>query len=145
MPTPPAIRPLALAIVRRDDDLLVFEGRDRTKAETYYRPLGGGIEFGETAVEALRRELREELAVELSDLELLGVLENIFEYENQPGHEIVFLYRAEIVDRTLYERDEVGVVLDQGSPVSWRPLREFAEGRLTLYPAGLAELLSAQV
>lgn len=44
-----AIRPIALAIPRRGDDLLVFEYHDRSKGETFCRPLGGGIEFGETA------------------------------------------------------------------------------------------------
>jgi hypothetical protein len=35
------IRPIALAIPPRGDDLLVFEYRDWSKAETFCRPLGG--------------------------------------------------------------------------------------------------------
>ena len=48
------IRPIALAVPRRGDDLLVFEGHDPTKGQTFYRPLGGGIDFGETAEAAVR-------------------------------------------------------------------------------------------
>ncbi len=139
----PRIRPIALAVVRRDDDaILVFEGRDETKGETFYRPLGGGIEFGERAVDALRRELREELAVELSGVRLLGVLENIFTAFGRGGHEIVFVYAADLDDPALYAVDDVGRVADEGSPVMWRPLREFLEGGAILYPDGLLGLLT---
>jgi 8-oxo-dGTP pyrophosphatase MutT (NUDIX family) len=44
----------------------------------YYRPLGGGIDFSETGEEAARRELREELGVELGSVRFLGFLENLF-------------------------------------------------------------------
>lgn len=144
MPETPPIRPLALAIVRRGQDLLVFEGRDELKGEIYHRPLGGGIEFGETAVEAVRRELQEELAAELTAVERIAVMENLFTYEGKPGHEIVFLFAAELVDKSLYARDEVGVVLDEGSPIRWLSLADVLSGKEILYPHGLAELLSAQ-
>ena len=139
-----SIRPLALAVIRRGDDLLVFEGYDETKNETFYRPLGGGIEFGERAADALRRELREELAAELTTITLLGVIENLFTAFGRPGHEIVFLYAADLLDQSLYERDHVGHVLDDGSPVMWQPLRRFtgADGAAPLYPYGLADLLT---
>lgn len=129
MPETPLIRPLALAVVRRGEDLLVFEGRDEVKDETYHRPLGGGIEFGETAAEAVRQ---------------IAVLENLFTFDGRPRHEIVFLFAADLVDKSIYGRDEVGIVLDDGSRVHWLPLGEVLSGKAILYPAGLAELLSAQ-
>lgn len=144
MPETPLIRPLALAVVRRGEDLLVFEGRDEVKDETYHRPLGGGIEFGETAAEAVRRELQEELAAELTAVRQIAVLENLFTFDGRPRHEIVFLFAADLVDKSIYGRDEVGIVLDDGSRVHWLPLGEVLSGKAILYPAGLAELLSAQ-
>jgi ADP-ribose pyrophosphatase YjhB (NUDIX family) len=140
----PRIRAIALAIVRRGDAILVFEGWDESKQETFYRPLGGGIEFGEPAAEAVRRELREELGVELSNVELLGVLENIFTAFGRPGHEIVFVYAAEAADPAIYTADDVGHVLDEGSPVTWQPLSRF-NGKAILYPPGLVELLGAGI
>ncbi len=47
---PPHIRALAIGVIRRGDELLVYEGHDASKNKTFYRPLGGGIDFGEPAV-----------------------------------------------------------------------------------------------
>ncbi|WP_433799138.1 NUDIX hydrolase [Actinomycetospora sp. CA-084318] len=135
------IRPLALGVVRRGDDLLLLEGHDAVRGLTFYRPLGGGIEFGELSEQALRREFREELGVELTDVARLGVLENIFEFEGVPGHEIAVLYSASIADPAFYERADPGPILDEGTPVRWLPLRDVVAGRAVLYPTGLLELL----
>lgn len=143
--TGPTIRTLAVAVVVRDGadgpHLLVERGHDPVKGESYFRVPGGGVEFGERAADALRRELREELAAELDGVELLGVLENLFTYAGRPGHEIVFVFRAALRDRTLYDRDDL-VVLDEGSPVSWEPLAALRDGAARLYPEGLGALLA---
>ncbi|MDY7080760.1 MAG: NUDIX domain-containing protein, partial [Chloroflexota bacterium] len=99
------IRPLALGVVWRDDSILVFEGYDHVKNEAFYRPLGGGINFGERSREALRREFREELGVELTDVRYMDTLENIFTCNGQRGHEIILLYEATLADRSFYARE----------------------------------------
>lgn len=138
----PSIRPIALAVPRRGADLLVFEYHDPTKNQTFYRPLGGGIDFGETAESAVRRELREELGVELLEVRRLGVLESIFHGFGRAGHEIAFIFSCRLADRDLYERDAVGEILDDaGTKVMWRPLDSF-DSRRPLYPTGLADLFS---
>ncbi len=136
------IRPLALGIIRRGDALLVFEARDDFKDETYYRPLGGGIEFGESSKEALAREFAEELGAEIRVGNRIGVLENVFTWQNRPGHEIAFLHEAEFVDAGFYRRDEMKI-LDDPATARWVDVAEFHEGRKILYPYGLTELLSA--
>ncbi|RBJ04766.1 NUDIX hydrolase [Micromonospora provocatoris] len=140
-----SIRAVAIAVPRRGDDVLVFEYHDSTKDETFYRPLGGGIDFGETAEAAVRRELREELGVELLDVRLLGVLENLFHAFGRDGHEIVFSFDCRLADRSLYERDAVGEIRDDaGTKVMWRSLDSFDAGS-PLYPAGLVELLRGEM
>ncbi|MBV1855502.1 NUDIX hydrolase [Catellatospora tritici] len=137
------IRPIALAVPRRGDDLLVFEYHDPTKDQVFYRPLGGGIEFGETAEDAVCRELREELDAELLDVRRVGVLESIFHGFGRDGHEIAFVFDCRFADPSWYERDVLGGVLDDpGATVMWRPLSGFGPAR-PLYPVGLADLLAA--
>ena len=37
------IRPIVLGIVKRNNKMLVSKGHDKTKNETFYRSIGGGI------------------------------------------------------------------------------------------------------
>ena len=138
----PAIRPKAVCVIRRGDEILVNDAYDSVKGERFYGPLGGGVEFGERAEDAVRREMREEIGVELEGVVLLGVLENIFVYEGCPGHEISFVFEARLTDRTLYEREELrGVEGELELVARWVPLRLFADGGPPLYPQGLYALL----
>lgn len=140
---PRTVRPIAICIIKRDDSILVFEGHDSSKHQTFYRPLGGSIEFGESGLEAVRRELREEIGAELENLSSLGVLENVFTYEGHPGHEIVLVYGADLATQDLYEKEEITGLEDGGGQFSviWKRMSEFGSSGDPLYPEGLAELL----
>lgn len=138
-----SIRPIALGLIRRRDEILVFEGRDDVKGETYCRPLGGGVEFGERSEDALVREFREELDAEIVVKERLGVLENVFTWRGNPGHEIAFVYEAAFVDSGPYAKDEMKI-LDDPATARWVDLQDFLDGSKILYPNGLTELLSSE-
>ena len=69
------VRPVALCVIRRDGNLLVFEGYDTAKKDHFYRPLGGTIEFGESSADAAAREMAEELNTEVRNVRWLGVIE----------------------------------------------------------------------
>ena len=136
------IRALAICIFRNRDKILVFEGHDPQKDQTFYRPLGGGIEFGERSDEALCREMMEELDAEVTDLKYLGTLENIFVFNGIPGHEIVQVYDGRLVDSKMYEQAEMsGAEADGGQfKALWKRLDEF-NPQSPLYPDGLLEIL----
>lgn len=85
------IRAIAVCAIWRGDAVLAQGGSDPATGEVFYRLPGGGIDFGEYAVQAAVREIREELEAEVIDARLLGVLENIFTFDGQPAHEIVFV------------------------------------------------------
>jgi 8-oxo-dGTP pyrophosphatase MutT (NUDIX family) len=143
---PSTVRALALGIFKKDGQILVFEGHDPTRSEAFYRPLGGTIEFGEYGHQALVREMREELGVEVTDLHYLGLCENIFAYAGKMGHEIVLIYEGTIADTSVYEQEQlVGHELD-GSPIHvvWKSLEFFRRGSAPLYPDGLLSLLLDQ-
>jgi len=145
------IRPIALGIIRRrghsarSDQILVFEGPESDSGgRIYYRPLGGTIEFGELGHQALIREMREELGAEIENVRYLGLCENLFHTpDGRAAHEIALLYEAGLVDRTLYEKEEMQSVEDTGQTfrVLWKSLAAFRRGEAPLYPNGLLELL----
>lgn len=138
MPKSGKIRVLALGLIQQGDRLFLSEGYDPAKQETFYRPLGGGIEFGELSQAALKREFMEELDANLTQIQYLGCLESVFVYNGKPGHEIIQLYRCEFEDLTLYQSEQVAFKEgDRQKTALWLPLSRFQSGELTLYPANL--------
>jgi 8-oxo-dGTP pyrophosphatase MutT (NUDIX family) len=138
------VRPIAIAVVWRADCLLVFEAYDASKDQTFYRPLGGGIEFGEYGRDAIIREMREEIGAELRDVHYLGTLENVFTYERRRGHELVLVYEATLADPSVYAAEGLVAQEDNGASfkVVWKSLSFFHSGAAPLYPSGLLELLT---
>ena len=66
------IRVIALGILQRaDGKILLDKGYDSKKDECFYRPLGGGIEFGEKGDEALIREFKEEVNKDIEIIEAI--------------------------------------------------------------------------
>jgi len=140
------IRPVALCVFRNKDRILVFEGFDNVKGETFYRSLGGGIEFGEKAEDTVRRELKEELNVEVGEVRYLGTLENIFTFNGNSYHELVMIHDGVLVDSGLYEQAVIVGKEANGDTIRamWKSLDEFGEGKSILYPTGLLELLAGK-
>jgi ADP-ribose pyrophosphatase YjhB (NUDIX family) len=131
----------AMAVIRRPRDgaLLVSEHTDPARAP-FQRPLGGHVEFGERSEDAVHRELLEEIGQGLRDVRLLGVLENIFDWEGAQAHEIVFVFSASLQDDSAYEVAEQRILDhadDDETRVVWRGPGTV---RPPLYPAGVAEL-----
>ena len=137
------VRAIALGIIRDGERVLVQEGYDPSKQQTFYRLLGGTIEFGERSQETVRRELREEVGAELTDLEFLATIENVFTFDGLAGHEIALVYTAHLADPALYRQSVIMGAEPDGTPITavWKPLDDFRAGCDPLYPDGLLELL----
>jgi 8-oxo-dGTP pyrophosphatase MutT (NUDIX family) len=100
------------------------------------------VEFGEYALDTVCREFREEIGQELTDVRLLGVLENIFGWRDGTEHEVVFIFDAAFASAAAYEIEERLILDNADRRVLWRPAGAVNP---PLYPAGLPELIAARL
>lgn len=136
------MRAVALCLLEHEDRLLLQEFWHEHENYTFYRPPGGGIERGELASDAMARELQEELNARVSEPELVTVLENIFDYGGETKHEIVFLFRATVLDEAIANAPEVRLVDNTYVfRAVWKPVSVLLEEEVVLYPVGLREQL----
>jgi len=90
------IRTKAIVSLVNAKQVLLMDIFDPGRGVKLYRPIGGGVEFGELLEDAARREVYEELGLKLKNLEFMSATENLFEFNHIPAHEIVFHYITRI-------------------------------------------------
>jgi len=136
------IRPLAVCIIKHGDRLLAGDGYDPKKDEYFYRLLGGGIEFGETGEQALKREFQEELGTNLENVKYITILENIFTFNGKQGHEIVMVFTGDLVNKDLYQKDKIELMdVKEKHMASWQKISDYKDKKIILYPNGILKYL----
>lgn len=136
------VRPIAVAIVRRDEQMLVMAVRNDDGQIKGWRPVGGEIEFGERSAETVAREFLEELGEPVTEPRLLSVIENLFEHHGAAGHEIVFVFDVAFRHAAAYLKERYDFF--DGSRVevaTWVEIERFRSETEPLFPAGLVALL----
>ena len=118
---------------KKDNKLLVSKGYDKIKNQFFYRCLGGGIEFQETSIEALKREFKEEIDIDIEIEDYCGLAENIFTFQGKKGHELVLLYNIKIKDEDYKEKYHM--IDDDGEDEAvWVDIDDFKSKKKILYP-----------
>lgn len=138
------IRFVALGAVQRDRALLVFEGESPATGETFYRLLGGGVEFGEHSREAVVREFDEELGVEFADPTEVGTFERVFTFDGEQEHEVWRVYEGHIVEEWPYEEDSFSFLepdLGIDLQARWMPVERLREDDVTFYSPPVLDAL----
>ncbi|HHT7191540.1 TPA: NUDIX domain-containing protein [Bacillus cereus] len=105
-------------------------------SKTFYRFPGGSIEFGETAQEAVMRELMEEYNLEVFVQELAVVNENIFEWNGEKGHHCTLIHWGivrEVVTNEIRHKEHEDIIL------TWKSLDELK--KKPTYPEGIISYL----
>lgn len=138
-----SIRGKVIGLAKHKGRLLVCEVLNDQGMLKGWCPLGGGIEFGETAEVALRREIQEELK---SDIQIIGgpiVIENIFKHHGIQGHEIIFAFSVHFSDSQIYVKNRFPIFEARGSAhwVEWMEIERFKKGEHILLPPNLLEKL----
>jgi len=70
--------------------------------ESFWSLPGGRVEFGEEAAQTLKREMQEELEIQIEVTRLLWVVENFFDYDNKNYHELSFYFLMLLPDTSKY-------------------------------------------
>ena len=136
------IRVLALGLIKKDNRVFMSQGYDPVKQKTFYRAMGGGVDFGETSLEALKREFQEEIQAKLTNISYLGCLENLFTFNGKQGHELLQVYQCDFADAKFYELESL--VFAEGKrqkTALWVDIALFKSGELLLVPEPFLALL----
>jgi ADP-ribose pyrophosphatase len=82
-------------IINDNNEVLLLKRTTQTRNEAgFWSKPGGGVELGEKIEDAVKREIKEELGVEIELINFLGFTDHILKLENQ--HWIAFNYLAKI-------------------------------------------------
>lgn len=113
-PTRASARLATLVFLRHGDDVLLLRhSPDSDRFAGLWNGVGGHVERGEDIREAARRELREEIGVEVRELRLRGVVHET----GLVGHAyVVFLFVGAVEQRDVRPAP--------GLEVAWHPLAE---------------------
>ena len=142
----PSIRVVARGVLIHQGHVLACEGLHPIDGRLQYLLVGGGIEYGERAADAVAREFREEIGREVVVERLLDVIENIFMVGSQVGHDVVFVYA--VVFAPGHEPPDLEAIDARESDGSrylarWLPVEDVAAGVHRIYPDELPERLTA--
>ena len=92
---------------------------------------GGRVEYGENAVGALARELREELGEEATIGRLVLVADNLFEIDGDWFQEVALYFLIELAHGSdLLERDGTFEGGESGTVFQWIPLADLEQANL---------------
>jgi len=88
------VRIRVCALCFRDDHVLLIWHKGLTSGQYFVAPPGGGIQFGETAEQALHREVKEETGLVVQQSQFLFV----YEYAVPPLHAVELFFEIEVAD-----------------------------------------------
>ncbi len=123
-------------LVVKNSQILVYKVVDKVSNKSFYRSIGGHVEFGEDSAQTLRREFKEEINRDILITKKLGIYENIFSYKGEKSHEYVSLYMVEFEDQSVYDMKEI--VGNEGPfrqfIASWIPINKFLNNEEIIFP-----------
>ncbi len=110
------------------------------KSPYYYIP-GGRVKMHETSRDAILREIKEEIEIEVKINRLLWTVENLFiEKQSNRVHELGVYYLLELKDESILKKGDKFIMNEGGSRTlkfEWKPLEDIRN--LNIYPVFIRE------
>ncbi|SDP29676.1 NUDIX hydrolase [Clostridium gasigenes] len=125
-------------IIIHNNKLLVMKDEN---SPYYYIP-GGKVGLQELSTDAIKREIREEINIDVKVKRMLWIVENFFK-DDESGenfHEIGFYYLLELNDEKIFEKGNEFIMTEGGTHrlvFYWKPLEEIKD--LYVYPLFIKE------
>jgi ADP-ribose pyrophosphatase YjhB (NUDIX family) len=101
------------ALLLRDDGRALFIRRARDPAKGMLGMPGGFVDDGETAEDALTREVKEEVGLDLGELTYLSSHPNLYEYRSVTYATLDLFFTGRV------DRPELAVALDAVERIEW--------------------------
>ncbi|MFK7696774.1 NUDIX domain-containing protein [Paenibacillus sp. HJGM_3] len=110
--------------------------------ESFYRFPGGAVEFRETAVQAIERELIEEFDLPVVLDELAVINESIIEYDDKQRHDCTLIHWCHLNSEETYSfpiqhKERHGIIL------TWKSIKELHQKQV--YPEGILEVIRSKM
>lgn len=116
-------KPVACAIPVTDDDRLVLMRRGFQPQRGKWSMPGGFVDLGETVEDAARREVREEIAIEVEIRHLVGV------YSRAEDRTVVVVYAAHAQGIPTPTEEALEIRAFAPNEIPWQELAFWSDGR----------------
>ena len=91
------------AVIKKEDKILVQE----QKNVKYFSLPGGRCEMGEDSITTMKREIKEELGLDITIIKPTAIIENFFKssYNGKNYHEMLIVYDVSFNDKEIYKNE----------------------------------------
>lgn len=108
---------------------VLIKNKDRFLLESngeFWNMIGGRVHYGDSTLEAIKREVKEEVGINIDNLRLVNISENFFPWMGKNQHELLFVYFAELNgDEAITKRDNFKS-LDSNEIFKWHNKEDVA-------------------
>ena len=90
----------------------------------FWNMIGGRVHIGESTLEAVKRELKEELGIEVVGLKCINVSENFFKWMGKNQQELLFVYKVDLDNKYEITKKDTFKCLDSDEIFEWHKIED---------------------
>jgi mutator protein MutT len=132
----------SVGVILNQNQVLIH--KSQSQKDDFWALPGGRVEFGEPANETIKREMQEELGIDVCVERLLWVVENFFDYNGKSYHELGFYFLiSTTTDSDIYAQVEAfdGIEKDNHLIFKWHEIEALED--IELHPKFLQSALKS--